>query len=134
MKLTNKEKPGRERTSYTAVELRALFLKDVSTEIGKPITYEQWDVHEDKTRDAQNAPSLEQKARANGTARLKDHSDASWIAAQQGFEVGNMVIGKQAEFSPERLYTIFIIQDNVVTHPTSYKLYQFPDSGGDFAG
>ena len=77
------------------MELRALFLKDVSTELGKPITYEQWDVHEDKTRDAQIAPSIEQKARANGTATLKDHSDASWIAAQQGFEVGKMVIEKK---------------------------------------
>ncbi len=94
LKLTHQEKSGRERTSYTVVELRALFLKDVSTEIGKPIAYEQWDVHAAMTRDAQNAPKIEQKARANGTATLKDHSDASWNAAQQGFEVGNMVIEK----------------------------------------
>ena len=82
LELTNKEKSGRERTSYTAVELRALFLKDVSTEIGKPVAYEQWEVHEDKTRDAQIAPNLEQEARASGTATLEDHSDASWNAAQ----------------------------------------------------
>ena len=92
MKLTNKEKSGRERTSYTVVELRALFLKDVPTGIGKPITYEQWDAPEGKTRDAQIAPNLEQKARAKGTATLTEHSDASWIAAHQGFEVGRMVI------------------------------------------
>ena len=83
--------------------------------IGKPITYEQWDAPEDKTRDAQIAPTPDHKARAKGTATLKDHSDASWIAAQQGFEVGKMVIEKQAEFSPERLYTIFTIQGTLVT-------------------
>mgnify|MGYP000748020021 CR=1 FL=1 len=115
LKLTNEELSGRERTSYTVVELRALFLKDVSADMGRPIAFEKWDAPDGKTQDAQSALNPEQKARLKGTATLRDHSDAAWIAAQQGFEVGKMVIEKQVELSPERLYTIFIIQDNVVT-------------------
>ena len=77
-----------------------------------PLLTKKWGAPEGRTQDAQSA---EQTARVKGTATLKDHADASWIAAQQGFEVGKMVIEKHVEYSPERLYTIFIIQDNVVT-------------------
>ena len=105
--LTSKEKQGREHTVYTVAEIQQKFLTELGEVVGKTIAFPEWAIDG-------AAAVVEPKPTAStsiqpSAASLANHNDPVWIASQSGFAVGKIVMEKDVEASPEKLFTIFAI-------------------------
>ena len=109
--LTAKEKQGRERVVFTFANLQSVFLADVSAELGRTVEYGKWSTKEPPSAASKPALAVEPQA----AATLHDHADPVWIAAQQGFSLGSLIVEKGIDMLPERLYTIFVIDAEAIT-------------------
>ena len=113
-----KEKQGRERKVYTMQELQKLFLNDVSNVLGKVVNFEKW-VPKGSVKPAAQKQVTSALQLTPKSASLSDHADPEWIASQSGYSIGKHVVEKDVEMAPDRLYTIFKIDD------TGVELRQF---------
>ena len=120
--ITGKDKHGRERTVYSLKEIRNKFLEDASEIVGKKILFSEWNptesIEDAKTTKPELAASTGAAPAAPKAAvvSLSDHMNPVWIAGQSGFAVGQLVVQKSVEASPERLYTIFDLGETVQLH------------------
>ena len=114
LKLTGKEKQGRERSTYTIDQLRTMFLADVGQILGEKVTFEAWDGKADASLPPQGEPTSSSVSATSAVTSLSDHDDPVFIAGQAGFKIGKIVVEKSIDASPDRLYTIFTIASKVV--------------------
>ena len=111
---TGKEKSGQEGKVYTLVQIRSMFLDDLSLVVGKKVTYSEWGPEAPANRaPSDTAPTLAKKA---NVATLSDHNNPIWVAGQHGFTIGKMVVEKLADSSPTGLFTVFKIGDSIELH------------------
>jgi len=108
LKLADKEKYGRERACYSMKQLQAMFLEDVGEILGRPLTFDKWNV--DATPIAATPTPTVPKAPS-----MRDHGNPEWVASQNGFKVGKMVVEKGIVLNPERIYTVFSIDADKAT-------------------
>jgi len=115
LKLADREKHGRERACYTMTQLKTLFLKDVGNDKGldAPLQFDKWNVTAEAAVEATHPPFNKPKPKAPS---LEDHGNPVWIAGQSGFKVGKLIVEKGIEINPERIYTIFSIEDTITLH------------------
>ena len=116
LRLTGKEKMGREKTVYKRGDICKSFLEDVSQAKGRPIKFDEWDRH-----DVTGKPEASEKGKRGSTpaptmATLNDHTNPTWLAQKAGFAVGAFVVQKGVDVSAQRLYTIFSIGKTVQLH------------------
>ena len=104
LKLTKREKQGREGVTYSIQQIKETFLKDVGEIVGNVIEYSNWTSAEKGKDEPASSKAL---LKEGPFATLNDHSDPVWIASQKGFSVGATVVERQVELHPERLYAIF---------------------------
>ena len=111
LKVAKKEKMGREGVQRDMDQIKALFLKDVGTVVGKKVEYSAWD-----TKHVQITPKVAAEAASSSksmVATLADHSNASWAAEQHGFTIGQNVVKKGTSSSdPESVFVVFSIDDS----------------------
>ena len=72
------------------VEMKQMFMEDMSEAAGTSIKYKDWHANES---DAQVGPEHDHEtpAEAHAFASMTDHSNPEWIAKQRKFEVGQLV-------------------------------------------
>ena len=116
LRLTGKEKVGREKKVYKWGDICKFFLEGVSQAKGRPIKFDEWDRH-----DVTGKPEASEKGKRGSTpaptmATLNDHTNPTWLAQKAGFSVGTFVVQKGVDVSAQRLYTIFSIGKTVQLH------------------
>ena len=112
--MTGLEKNGREGKIYNVAEIKKLFLKGVSDIVGKSIEFPKWFDADEKGISVEPDPAMATKVHAPKMATISDHYDPKLVCSSSGFNVGTMVVEKGVETTPESIYVIFIIDENVV--------------------
>ena len=116
LKLSGKEKSGRERKEHSFPDIQKAFLAGVGSCLKQVVKFEKWSIDK-ASAPQQSAITAAPKAKAV-MATLSDHSNPEWVASEAGFKVGGYVVEKGVDASPDRIYTIFGIDDKAVhLHP-----------------
>ena len=121
LKLTDKEKYGREGTQHSYDAICKLFLDGVSAIVGQKVEYKDWgnESNVDETTPS-TKPTIKQAASSAsaGAATLDDHKNASFIAGKAGFKVGSFVQQKNVDTTdgPENIFVIVSIGAKVELH------------------
>ena len=107
LKLTNKEKSGREKVVYTTEQICAKFLGEMSDATGSKVAYSSWDI-DDKMVDANSSADhgVAEDAGRAATVSLEQHKDAVWLAQEAGYAIGANVYERQFGYQPRGLYKI----------------------------
>ncbi|CAK0801107.1 unnamed protein product [Prorocentrum cordatum] len=108
LKLTGKEKMGREGKELKWGDICVSFLTSLSDLKGQTVTFDEWSKHAVSSGAAAAARA---KPSASSTATLSDHKGPTWIAKKAGYSVGCLVV--QKDVAAQRLYTIFSIGQTV---------------------
>ena len=114
LKATKKERLGRDTTVRSIAEIQALFLEDMGKLIQKKIVFEKWDTANVKITAKAPAPAPTTDAKS-AVASLTDHGNATWIAQQNGFVVGQNVVKRGVPGTDtESLFVVFSISEEEV--------------------
>ena len=111
LKLTSKEKQGREKVVYDLPQICQAYLTDLSALVGKKVEFAGWSAAAEIVAGNENAAGSKNAVheKTHQQATLADHKDPVWIAGRAGFAIGQIVVGKDGPGTADRLYTIFSI-------------------------
>ena len=121
LKVTKKEKLGRDPTQRLMAEIKTMFLNDLGALIGQKLEYSSWDtagvtVQPSAERAATTQSASSSASQLPAVASLSDLGSGTWIAQQHGFSIGQHVVKRgTASSDPEAVFVIFAITDKQIT-------------------